>query len=81
MDILFGEDVQDEKGRLKYILRGKYGMDLVVNYFFSSLATADFALGTAMVKLERLIKELKFLWYVSVNPHLESLKFYLPCSL
>lgn len=64
MDILFGEDVRDGNGRLKYILRGKFGMDMVTEYFSSSLATGILSLGTAMVKLERLVKELELLWYV-----------------
>ncbi|KAF8888702.1 hypothetical protein CPB84DRAFT_1461956 [Gymnopilus junonius] len=61
MDILFGEDVRDGNGRLKYILRGKFGMDMVTEYFSSSLATGALSLGTAMVKLERLVKELEVL--------------------
>jgi hypothetical protein len=53
MDILFSEDVHDTNGRLINILCGKYGMDLVVAYFSSSLATRDLTLGIAMVKLDR----------------------------
>lgn len=63
MDILFGKDVCDTNGRLINILRGKYGMDLVVAYFSSSLATRDLTLGITMVKLDRLIKELEIIWY------------------
>ena len=64
MDILFGEDIQDENGHLKYILQGKYGMALMVNYFSPSLMTANFSFDTAMVKLKHLIEEFVFLWYV-----------------
>ena len=63
MDILFREDVCDTNGHLVNILCGNYGIDLVVTYFSSSLATWDLALGIAMVKLDHLIKELEIIWY------------------
>ncbi|CAK5275060.1 unnamed protein product [Mycena citricolor] len=61
-DILFGEDCRDEGGRMKYIRRGKEGMDLVVAYLASiQWDSEDNLLGIAPIKLQQMVAELRHL--------------------
>lgn len=66
-DILFKEDAQcrDENGRLHLIRSGELGMMMVVDYLRSiKWSAAEMDLEGAMVKLERIVKEMEFLWCV-----------------
>ncbi|KAJ6524381.1 hypothetical protein DFH09DRAFT_601656 [Mycena vulgaris] len=71
-DILFKEDAQcrDQHGRLHLIRRGELGM-LMVAYYLRSIKwiAAEMDLAGAMVKLERIVKEMEYLWCVPVCAH------------
>jgi hypothetical protein len=63
-DAMFGEDCRDDAGRLQYVRKGKLGLGLVCSYL-SKIDWADnFPLIIVEIKLQRLISELKHLWYV-----------------
>jgi hypothetical protein len=66
-DILFKEDAQcrDVNGRLHLIRRGELGMTMVARYLRDiRWNAAEMNLEGAVVKLERLVKEMEFLWCV-----------------
>ena len=63
-DILFKEDVEyrDENGRLRHILRGKYGMDKICAYLNGvQWSDPNIPLDLVKMKLDRLIEELLYL--------------------
>ena len=63
-DAMFGEDCRDNDGRLHYVRKGKLGLGRVCSYL-SKIDWADnFPLDIVEIKLQRLITELKHLWYV-----------------
>jgi hypothetical protein len=69
MDVLFGEDLRDAAGRLKYVATGKHGMGAVVKYL-KTVPWAELQCQIARPKLDRLICELEFLWCVIfLSPH------------
>lgn len=60
-DILYKEDneCRDENGRLRYILRGKYGMDKICAYLNGvQWSEPNIPLDLVKIKLDRLIEEL-----------------------
>ncbi|KAF8228160.1 hypothetical protein L208DRAFT_1292928, partial [Tricholoma matsutake] len=61
LDILFGENVHNSDGCLQHIMRGPFGMDMVVQYIEEATATGELLVDAAMPKIERLVKELQFL--------------------
>ncbi|KAJ7436367.1 hypothetical protein B0H11DRAFT_1936719 [Mycena galericulata] len=54
MDVLFGEDLRDAGGRLKYVATGKHGMGAVVKYL-KTVPWAELQCHIARPKLDRLI--------------------------
>ncbi|KAJ7454476.1 hypothetical protein FB451DRAFT_1518118 [Mycena latifolia] len=60
MDILFGEELRDDRGRLKYVEGGKYGMGAVVKYL-KTVPWAELESSLVRPKLDRLIRELELL--------------------
>ncbi len=63
-DILFKEDndCRDEQGRLRYVLRGKYGMDKICAYLNNvKWSEPDIPLDLVKIKLDRLAEELIYL--------------------
>jgi hypothetical protein len=69
MDILFGEDVRDDAGRLMYVEAGKHGMGAVVKYL-KTVPWAELKGDIVRPKLDRLIRELEFLWCgILLCPH------------
>ncbi len=65
-DAMFGEDCQNSVGHLQYIRRGKLGLGLVCSYLSSIDWADDFPLDIVEIKLQRLLAELKQLWYVTI---------------
>jgi hypothetical protein len=63
MDLLFGQDLRDAAGRLKYVVAGKYGMGAVVKYL-KTVPWAELQCSIVRPKLDRIIRELEFLWCV-----------------
>lgn len=63
MDILFGEDVRNG-GRLANILRGPFGMDMVMEYLSKSVNEGSLLWEPVKPKLERLIKEMQHIMWV-----------------
>ncbi|KAA1473689.1 hypothetical protein DENSPDRAFT_851780 [Dentipellis sp. KUC8613] len=63
MDVLYGEDVRDEHGRLKNVQRGEHGMEKVVSYLQTivSQQDKDFLWTAGIPKLVRLVDEVNFL--------------------
>ena len=61
MDALFGHDQRGEDGRLLYVRRGELGMDLVVKYFNSAINAGNLPWDLALIKVDRLVEELKVL--------------------
>jgi hypothetical protein len=59
MDILFGEDVRNNAGRLTNVLRGPFGMDMVMEYLSKSVKNGSLLWEPVKPKLERLIKEMR----------------------
>ncbi|KAF8144959.1 hypothetical protein K438DRAFT_568969 [Mycena galopus ATCC 62051] len=55
MDVLFGEDVRDAAGRLKYVAAGKYGMHAVVKYL-KTVPWAELEYTIVQPKLDRIIR-------------------------
>ena len=51
-DLLFGIDCFDANGVLKYVSRGKYGMDAVVTYL-QNLSLRNLPLELVQIKLQR----------------------------
>jgi hypothetical protein len=63
-DILFKEDAdcRDEHGRLRYVRRGKYGMDKICAYLNNvDWKDPNMPLDLVKIKLDRLLEELSFL--------------------
>ncbi|KAJ6593318.1 hypothetical protein B0H19DRAFT_17359 [Mycena capillaripes] len=60
MDVLFGEDLRDAAGRLKYVAAGKHGMSAVVKYL-KTVPWAELQCTIVQPKLDRIIRELEFL--------------------
>lgn len=65
MDIIFGEDLRDAAGRLKYVATGKHRMGAVVKYL-KTVPWAELQCSIVRPKLERIIRELEFLWCVII---------------
>jgi hypothetical protein len=69
MDILFGENVRDGNGRLSNLRRGPYGMDLVIEYLLQVTERGFLLWEAALVKVERIIKEITLLMYIIKSSH------------
>jgi hypothetical protein len=61
MDILFGEDVHDDKGCLHNVMRGPFGMGMVVDYIQQAVKAGHLLWEPVSPKLDRLIKEIRVL--------------------
>ena len=61
MDILFGEDVRDDKGRLLNVMRGPFGMGMVMDYIQQAVKAGHLLWEPVSPKLDRLIKEIRVL--------------------
>ncbi|KAF8217802.1 hypothetical protein K438DRAFT_1925160 [Mycena galopus ATCC 62051] len=59
-DVLFGEDVRDATGRLKYVAAGKYGMHAVVKYL-KTVPWAELECTIFQPKLDRIIPQTRLL--------------------
>lgn len=68
-DILFAEDCCDDDGHLKYVMRGKYGMDAVCAY----LKSIEWPAEPVQIKLNRLLNEITYLVYVTGSDHMTML--------
>lgn len=62
-DILFKEDddCRDAAGRLHYIRRGEYGMDLLCKYLQGIDWTAGMDIPAVRIKLDRVVEEVVYL--------------------
>ncbi|KAJ6543195.1 hypothetical protein DFH09DRAFT_1391600 [Mycena vulgaris] len=70
MDVLFGNDCRDDLGHFRYIARGKYGMDLVVQYFRSiGWKSAGISFNIAAVKMTSIGKDSEVLCAVGDSPN------------
>lgn len=61
MDILFGEDVRDDKGRLLNVMRGPFGIGMVMDYVQQAVRAGYLLWEPVTPKLDRLIKEIRSL--------------------
>jgi hypothetical protein len=61
MDNLFGNELRDGEGRLLYVKRGAFGMDMVVQYFNEAKEAGNLEWDIATIKVDRLIEEFKIL--------------------
>jgi len=66
MDLLFGEDVRDSAGRLKYFRRGALGLDMVIKYIQEESEHSTLIWDLAQIKVDRLITEIETLMYVTI---------------
>jgi hypothetical protein len=64
LDALFGEDLRNADGRLPNVLRGPFGMDMVVQYIEDVVAAGHLLWEPTKPKLERLISEMQAIMYV-----------------
>jgi hypothetical protein len=64
MDNLFGEELRDAAGRLLNVKRGPFGMDMVTKYFDEACQAGNLMWDLVLIKVDRLVVELKFLTYV-----------------
>jgi hypothetical protein len=64
MDALFGEDVRNSDGRLQHVMRGPFGMDMVVPYLEEAIVSGQLQWAAAQPKFTRLVDELQHLVYV-----------------
>lgn len=65
MDALFGEDLRNTEGRLPNIMRGPFGLDMVVDYLEEVILLGSLPWEALQPKMGRLLLELKHFVYVS----------------
>jgi len=63
MDALFGEDVRNSNGCLQNIMRGRFGMDMVISYLKEAISLGHLQWAAAQPKFMCLIDELQYLVY------------------
>jgi hypothetical protein len=61
MDILFGEDVRDDKGLLLNVMHGPFGMVMVVDYIQQAVKAGHLLWEPGSPKLDYLTKEIHVL--------------------
>ena len=59
MDALFGHELRDEDGHLIHVRRGPLGIDLVVKYFNSAMNAGNLNWDLALIKVDRIVEDLK----------------------
>ena len=64
MDNLFGAELRDADGRLLNVKQGPFGMDMIIKYLDEACQAGNLMWDLALIKLDRLVVELKFLTYV-----------------
>lgn len=64
MDNIFGAELCDADGRLLNVKRGPFGMDMVTKYLDEACEAGFLMWDLALIKVDRLVIELKFLTYV-----------------
>lgn len=59
-DLVFGDELRDENGRLQYFRRGEHGMDLVCKYLEAIKPSDALLWELASIKLTRLLNEMEY---------------------
>ncbi|KAK1227395.1 hypothetical protein PQX77_009610 [Marasmius sp. AFHP31] len=62
MDILFGQQERDANGKLKNIMRGKFGMDLVLEYLERAAKSGCIIWDAIQPRLARIASDMQDYW-------------------